>query len=257
MSETDPFIDDRPNADAPEVLAPLQPPSAPVAGASAADRAQAALDAIEADARSSRPTHPANVASHPQHLAALEEKLHLRREVLGEHNKTQIAFRDPGEAPPANAPPPERLEITVADLPRLAPGDWTRAQTDRVVATATALGVGPYETVGLFNLTASPPPPPARELDLDALWGETAAANIKTVNALLTKLRAHDEELHDRLVPYIQRSAPAAEHALAVARRLTGHPPRPAPPPRQTPAAEPPDRAASRWPFVWADEVRR
>ena len=244
----------------PGVLDPVESapsPSGPAAGASEVDRARAALDAIDQDARSSRPTHPANVSSHPRHLAALEEKLNLRRLLLGNQNAVRDIYFEPGDTGVLANVPMETLTVTRDDLPKLAPAEWTPAQTERVVATATALGVGPYETVGLFNLTASPPPPPERELDLDALWGDAADANIKVVNALLTKLRAHDEELHDRLVPYIQRSTPAAQHALAVARRLTGHTLRPAPPPRPTPAAEPPDRAESRWPFTWVDEQLR
>jgi hypothetical protein len=188
-------------------------PPAPITPAQA--DAQVALDTILADK-----DHPYYLPGHPGSAQAVEDVLALRRAVAGDANRVVVAYREPGDEP-RPAAPMEPLTITREDVTRMAPASWAPPQVARVVTIAMdKLGATPLELSRIFAITASPPPPPERELDLVKLWGDDADRNVKLVNGLLTRIQTHDTELHDRLLPYVQRHAGAAEHLLAVARRL-------------------------------------
>ena len=179
--------------------------------------AQVALDTILADK-----SHPYYLPGHPGSAQAVEDVLALRRAAAGDANRVVVAYREPGDGP-RQTPPTETFTITREDVTRMAPGNWTPTQVDRVVTTAVdTIGATPLEVSRLFAYTASPPPPPERELDLVKLWGDDVDRNVKLVNGLLTRIQTHDAELHDRLLPYAQRHAGTAEHLLAVAKRLVG-----------------------------------
>lgn len=114
------------------------------AESTAPQAAQAALDAIEGDA-----AHPANNPLHPRHPQALQEKLELRRVLLGETNRPLLTYRedgDPGPPPAAAAPTLEPERPPDVD-PQLV-GDFettlTRAGLSKYTATMF-LGVLDHE----------------------------------------------------------------------------------------------------------------
>jgi hypothetical protein len=52
-----------------------------------------------------------------------------------------------------------------------------------------------------------------------ALRREAAPSPERDLNRLLTQLRAVDGDLHDKLLPYVQRRANVANRVLAIAER--------------------------------------
>ena len=99
------------------------------------------------------------------------------------------------------------------------PGDVPTPERHRAAAAVEACGLTWFEAQQLVNATEGPAPDQRAELDLDELWGDDADANIRLVNGLLTRLRTHDEELHNRLLPFIQRARGMADLVLRVAKR--------------------------------------
>jgi hypothetical protein len=167
--------------------------------------------------------HAFNAPGHPRYDAAAAEVLGLRRLLLGADNRPAVEYREAA----ADQGPPPRLEnvpistsYTRDDFLQAVPGDWGIPEARREADAIDAIGATPFEGLQLVNQTLGSAPPPEDELDLDALWGEARDVNVRLVTRLLTALRAQDDDLHARLLPYIQRRAAVANHVLAVAQRL-------------------------------------
>jgi hypothetical protein len=89
-----------------------------------------------------------------------------------------------------------------------------------------ACGLTFFEGQQVLNVSEGPVPDAGEERDLAALWGETCDHNVRAVNRLLTRLRAVDAELYDKLLPFIQRRATVANRVLAIAERQAKRPER-------------------------------
>jgi hypothetical protein len=196
---------------------PITTPDAPAA-APEQTAAQAQLDAIMADR-----SHPYHVPGHHRADAAVAEVVALRQKVLGAANRTVVEYREEpdGLVPGARVESGPisglygREEFLTGFAGDVAPAD--RARAADVVA---ACGLSYFEGQQLLNVTEGAAPAAADELDLEELWGDAVDDNVRAVNRLLTRLRAVDADLHDKLLPFIQRRAAVATRVLAIAQRL-------------------------------------
>jgi hypothetical protein len=234
-------------------------PAAPDAQASAQASAQARLDAIVNDSK-----HVYNTGAHG-YEAAEAEVLGLRRLLLGADNRPAVVY--PGgedDRPPAARSENVPISMLYGREEFLSgfAGDVSPADRTRAADVVAACGLTYFEGQQLLNATEGPLPGPEAALDFGALWGTARDANAQLVDNELSRLLDVDEDLHDRLRPYVLRSANAANRVLAIAQRRAGLPAsaregltRPGPEtPRDDEAV---DRTHPGYPFSWRDEVRR
>lgn len=214
---------DTPPASVATATAPPVAPGAPAPSTPTmtAVEAQRKLDEMQADTQ-----HPMHYLLHPRHLAALDERLALRRIVLGRENGIVAVLPEMGDPQrPMSAPAadPEAF-FTRADLAAHYPAEWREAEKTRFEKAALdGAGASPLEAGRLLALThryRTPERAPLPDvLDLDVLWGSEADTNIRLVNAFLTTLRRRSQADHDELLPFVQRVGPVADLVLAVAQR--------------------------------------
>jgi hypothetical protein len=167
-------------------------------------------------------SHAYNAPGHPRYDAAAAEVLALRRRALGAENRPAVEYRE-AAADPARVPA-ETATLSALygreDFLTGIPGDVPTPERHRAAAAVEACGLTWFEAQQLVNATEGPVPDPADELDLEALWGEAHAVNVRLVKDRMTQLLAVDPDLHDRLLPFLHRRADVLAHVLAVAQRL-------------------------------------
>jgi hypothetical protein len=180
--------------------------------------AKAELEQIYSD-----PRHSYNQVGARDYDAAAAHVLGLRRLLLGAENRPAVEYR---EAEDDRVPVSQPAATTVSalysreDFLTGIPGDVPTPERHRAAAAVEACGLTWFEGQQLLNATEGPVPHPADELDLAELWGDAANDNARAVNRVLTQLRAVDADLHDKLLPFIQRRAAVANRVLAIAKRL-------------------------------------